>query len=179
MFLTKTTTTIRGKTYAHYKIVESVREAGRVKHRVLFSLGSLSDEQAQRIRAALAAQRGENWVNAPFEDIVVTNHVSYLDIAVAHAVWEEEGWSQFWGADAFGVEALVLNRLIDPQAKIHVQPWVADTVLPAYYRIAPSTIDPYAVYRVLDQMAARETEVHQWLTARHLKPIFKTLQTWL
>ncbi len=57
MFLTKTSTTIRGKTYTHYKLVESVREAGRVKHRVLCSLGALSEAEAQQIRAVLAVKR--------------------------------------------------------------------------------------------------------------------------
>lgn len=168
MFLTKTTTTIRGKTYTHYKVVESVREGGRVKHRVLFSLGALSEEQAQRIRAALAVGRGTDWVSAPFADIVVTKHAAYLDIAVGHTLWHAWDWDAFWGPDAFWVEALVLNRLMEPQAKIHVQSWVADTVLPAYYGVTPNTLDPYAVYRVLDHMAEREADVHQRLAARLL-----------
>ncbi len=165
MFLTKTTTTIRGKTYTHFKVVESFREAGHVKHRVLFSLGSLNDEQAQRVRAALAAGRGEDWVHARFEDIVVTNHAAYLDVAVGHQLWQAGGWPEFWGSHGFWVEALVLNRLIEPQAKIHLQSWVTETAIPAYYGVTPATLDPFAVYRILDQMAARETEVHEWLAA--------------
>ena len=168
MFLTKTSTTIRGKTYTHYKLVESVREAGRVKHRVLCSLGALSEAEAQQIRAVLAVKQGTDWVSAPFADIAVTDHAAYLDIAVGHTFWKANGWAEFWGTDAFWVEALVLNRLIDPQAKIHLQPWATATALPAYYQITPQTLDPYAVYRVLDRMAARETEVQQWLAAQCL-----------
>lgn len=72
MFLTKTSTTIRGKTYTHYKVVESVREAGRVKHRVLWSLGALTEAEAQKIRAILAATQGIDWVSAPVGEIAVT-----------------------------------------------------------------------------------------------------------
>ena len=168
MFLTKTSTTIRGKTYTHYKLMESVRAAGRVKHRVLCSLGALTEEQAQQIRAALAVTRGTDWVSVPFAEIAVTQHAAYLVVAVGHALWRAAAWPDFWGPDAFWVEALVLNRLIDPQAKIHLHPWVTATALPAYYGVTPHTLDPYAVYRVLDRMAAREAEVQQWLVSHYL-----------
>ena len=101
-------------------------------------------------------------------EIAVTRHAAYLDIAVGHAFWERMEWTSFWGDDAFWVEALVLNRLLDPHAKIHLQPWVTATALPAYDQITPQTLDPYAVYRVLDRMADRETEVHQWLVSHAL-----------
>lgn len=55
MFLKKSTTTIKGKIYNHYKVVESYRVDGKVKHRILFSLGALTDEQAERLRMALSA----------------------------------------------------------------------------------------------------------------------------
>ena len=42
---------------------------------------------------------------------------------------------------------------------------MASTVLPAYHGVNPHTMDPYAVYRVLDRMAAREEAVQQWLVA--------------
>ena len=165
LFLTKTSTTIRGKTYTHYKVVESVRDEGRVKHRVLWSLGALTEDQAEQIRGILAVTRGTDWVSVPFTDIAVTQHAAYLDVAVGHAFWDAGEWSQFWGADAFWVETLVLNRLVDPQAKIHLHAWVASTALPAYYGVNPHDLDPYAVYRVLDRMANREGEVQQWLAA--------------
>ena len=111
MFLTTTSTTIRGKTYTHYKVVESVREGRRVKHRVLWSLGALTEEQAAQIRGILAVTQGTDWGSVPLTDIAVTQHAAYLDVAVGHAWWAASDWSQFWGADAFWVEALVLNRL--------------------------------------------------------------------
>jgi len=50
--LTKTPTTIRSKTYPYDKVVESVR----VKHRVLWSLGALTEAEVQKIRACLASR---------------------------------------------------------------------------------------------------------------------------
>ena len=170
MFLTQTSTTIRGKTYTHDKLVESFREGGRVKHRVLLSLGDLTAEQIQQIRAVLAVTHDTEWMSVPFTDIAVTHHAAYWDVAVGHALREESGWGPFWGSDAFWVEALVLNRLLDPQAKIHLHSWAASTVLPAYYAISPDALDPYAVYRVLDRMATREAAVQQAWVAHHLPP---------
>ena len=125
-----------------------MRDEGRVKHRVLWSLGALTEDQAEQIRGILAVTCGTDWVSVPFTDIAVTQHAAHLDVAVGHAFWDAGEWSQFWGADAFWAETLVLNRLVDPQAKIHLHSWVASTALPAYYRVNPHDLDPYAVYRV-------------------------------
>ena len=38
------------------------------------------------------------------------------------------------------------------------------------YGITPQDLDPYAVYRVLDRMAAREADVQKWLAAHGLPP---------
>jgi hypothetical protein len=89
MFLTKTSTTIHGKTYTHYKIVESIREAGRVKHRVLWSFGNLTEEQAQQIRAVLAVTHGTEWVSAPFAEIAVTRRGMEAYDA-EHTLWYRE-----------------------------------------------------------------------------------------
>ncbi len=101
-------------------------------------------------------------------EIAVTRHAAYLDIAVGHAVCERMEWTLFCGDDAFWVKALVLNRLLDPYAKIHLQAWVTATALPAYDQITPQTLDPYAVYRVFDRMADRDRAVHQWLVSHAL-----------
>ncbi len=59
-------------------------------------------------------------------------------------------------------------RLIDLQAKIHLQPWVTGTAWSAYHGVSPQTSDPYAVYRVLDRMARQEEQVQQWLVSQYL-----------
>ena len=72
MFLKKSTVTIKGKTYNNYKIVESYREDGKVKHRILTPLGSLTDEQAERLRLAISAYSNPDLVVSKKDDIVVT-----------------------------------------------------------------------------------------------------------
>jgi hypothetical protein len=64
-----------------------------------------------QVRGILAVTRGTDWVSVPFTEIAVTQHAAYRDIAVGHAFWDAGEWSQFWGDDAFWVEALV--RLLE------------------------------------------------------------------
>ena len=82
MFLKKSTKTVKGKKYFHYSIVELFRDEGKVKHRLIFAIGQLDDEAANRLRLTLNAHSNQDLVVAEPDDIVVTKHGSYLDIAV-------------------------------------------------------------------------------------------------
>ncbi|MBE3586342.1 MAG: hypothetical protein IMW94_09370 [Thermoanaerobacter sp.] len=105
MFLKKSTTTIRGKTYNNYKIVESYREGGKVKHRILFPLDALTEEQAERLRLAVATYSNPDVVAAKSDEIVVTMHAGYLAVATLHHFWQEWGFADFFRADRW-VEAM-------------------------------------------------------------------------
>jgi len=162
MFLKKSARTIKGKTYNHYKIVESYRENGTVKHRILFNVGDLTDEQAERLRLALAAHSDNNIIVSKDEDIVVTNHFAYLDIAVLFHLWQEWGFQQFFRADRW-IKTLVFNRCVDPMAKIKLHDWMFQTVLPAYVESESFTYDEYDVYRELDRLCKREKDIQSFI----------------
>lgn len=162
MFLKKSTTTINGKTYNHYKIVESYRENGKVKHRILFPLGALTDEQAERLRLAIGAYSNPDVVVSKYSDIVVTKHLAYLNVAVLYQLWQEWGFQQFFSEDRW-VKAMVFNRCIDPVSKINVKDWVEETVLPAYLNTEPVKMDAYDVYRELDRLFKQENELQSFI----------------
>lgn len=162
MFLKRSTTTIKGKTYEHYMIAESYRENKKIKHRILFSLGPLTEERAARIRIALTAHGNPDVIVARKDSIVVTKHLAYLDVAVLHQIWREWGLSAFFPSSPW-VEAMVLNRLVDPQAKIHIKQWVRGSLLPAYLGVDPQELDEFQVYRALDQLAQREDALQVFL----------------
>lgn len=161
MFLKKSTATIKGKQYHHYKIVESYRDEDKVKHRILFNVGKLTDEQADQLRLTIQIQSDPTLIVAKEKDILVTKSVSYLDIMVLHDLWRQWGFPNFFTADRW-VEALVINRCIDPTSKIQLQPWAIRTILPA---VIPTllTYDEYDVYRELDRLAKQEDEVQVFL----------------
>ena len=173
MFLKKSTTTIKGKTYNHYKVVESYRVDGKVKHRILFSLGTLTDEQAERLRMALSAHSNPEVIVSKAEDIVVTKHLAYLDVAVLFQLWQEWGFHKFFNEDRW-VKAMVFNRCINPVAKINMKDWVSETVLPAYLDIQPNQLDAYDVYRELDRLSKRESELQSFIFQK-LKSLYPDL----
>jgi hypothetical protein len=113
----------------------------------------------QQIHAALVVTRGTDGVSVSFAEMAVTQHAAYPEVAVGHALRGRPHGRTFG--------ALVLTRLIDPQAKNPLHPWVTATALPADYGVTLYTLHPYAVYRV--RMAVREAEVQQGLVS-HYRP---------
>jgi len=168
MFLKKSVRTINGKTYSHYKIVESYRENGRIKHRILFPLGTLSDEQAEQLRLAMNAHSNPDIVVAKATQIIVTKHLEFLSVAVLHHVWQDWGFSQFFQEDSW-VEPMIINRIEDPVSKYGLKEWMIRTILPAYLNMNPYTIDPFKAYRELDRLYKRDAELQSF--------IFQQLQT--
>lgn len=162
MFLKKSTTTLQGKTYNHYKIVESYRENGKVKHRILFTLGALTDEQAARMQLAIRAYSDPEILVSKLDDLVVTKHVAYLDIISLHHLWKSWDFDEFFKADRW-IKAMVFNRCIDPVAKINIREWLGKTVLPALLDFDPSSFSSYDVYRELDRLTERESELQSFL----------------
>lgn len=162
MFLKKVTIKRADKTYNYYKIVASYRDKdGKPKHRLIQNLGVLSDEDAARMKLILQAQQDSELVLAKSSDIVVTKHWLFLPIIILHSLWETFQLHRFF-SDALLVEAMVLNRCIEPLSKIHVVEWMQRTVLPAIYERS-SLPDDYAVYRELDDLNKQESDLQAHL----------------
>ena len=162
MFLKKSIKTVKGKKYFHYSIVESFRDEGKVKHRLIFAIGQLDDEAANRLRLTLNAHSNHDLVVAEPDDIVVTKHGSYLDIAVLVYIWRDWHFNDFFRNDRW-ITGMVINRCIDQVAKYSLQEWMAKTVLPAYLDTDPLSMNAYDIFRQLDQLCQRETELQSYM----------------
>lgn len=174
MFLRKTSTTINGKEYSHYKIVESYRKNGKVKQRTVLSLGSISEDKAEKIKLVLSINKDTDIIVTNIENIIVTNHKAYLDIVFLHFLWEKWAFNTFFHSDHW-VEAMVLNRIIDPCSKIAIKDWTLKTVLPVITTNNISIYNEFDVYRVLDRLNTKEKEVQLFLYGKLLKEnIFNT-----
>jgi len=165
MFLKKSASTINGKTYFNYKVVESYRENDKVKHRILFNIGHLTEEQASRMRLVIGAHSDTDIVVSKPEDIVITKHAAYLNVAALYALWQDWGLDVFFQKDRW-VSAMVLNRCIDPLPKIDIKEWLAETILPAYLNTDPLNTNSFDVYRELDRLTLHEDELQTFLYQR-------------
>jgi transposase len=155
MFLKKVTIKQEGRTYNYYKIVASYRDKdGKPKHRLIQNLGVLSEDDAERMRLILKAQQDPELVLAKSSDIVVIKHWLFLPIILLHSLWETFQLQRFF-PDGLLIEAMVLNRCIEPLSKIHVVEWMQSTVLPAVFG-SPQLPNDYAVYRELDFLNKQE-----------------------
>lgn len=161
MFLKKSSTVINGKSYHHYKIVESYREDNKVKHRILFNIGTLTDDQAETLRLALQVKNNPSIVVAKEQDLVVTKSVAYLNVITLHLLWQDWKLHSLFPEDRW-VETLVINRCIDPSSKIRLQPWALGTVLPSLIP-AIRTYDEFDVYRELDRLNKQEEQLQRFL----------------
>ncbi len=162
MFLKTVTIKRDGKTYNYYKIVASYRDKdGKPKHRLIQNLGVLSEDDAAKMRMILQAQQDADLLVTKSSDIVVTKHWLFLPIIILHSLWETFQLNRFFN-NALLVEAMVLNRCIEPLSKIHVVEWMKHTVLPALYPRS-NMPDDYAIYRELDALNKRASDLQTHL----------------
>jgi transposase len=161
LFLKKSSTVINGKAYHHYKIVESYREENKVKHRILFNIGTLTDEQAEQLKLALQVKSNPSILVAKESELVVTKSIAYLDVITLHLLWQDWKLHSLFLNDRW-VEALVINRCIDPSSKIRLQSWAMETALPALIP-ALRTYDEFDVYRELGRLNKLEEQLQRFL----------------
>jgi transposase len=161
LFLKKSSTVINGKTYHHYKIVESYREENKVKHRILFNIGTLTDEQAEQLKLALQVKSNPSILVAKESDLVVTKSIAYLDVIALRLLWQDWKLHTMFPDDRW-IEALVINRCVDPSSKIRLQSWAMETVLAALIP-AIRTYNEFDVYRELDRLNKQEDELQRFL----------------
>ena len=121
----------KGKTYKSYSIAESYRDGERVRKRILWPIGKLSDIQAEQIRLICKTVKNPDQLQTQLKDVVVQESRAYLDIAIVNALWNQ------WQLDlAFDYEVtagalptdtiakiLTINRCTDPCSHYSIPQW--------------------------------------------------------
>lgn len=169
MFLKKASRTYKGKIYETYALTESYRENGKVKHRNIHHLGSLTEEQAVRIRLVLNAQQTEDMFVGKRSDVVAKQHVRFLDVSVLDHVWRQFDLHHFF-ADLPYAESMCVNRCLQPKSKFQIQTWSRKTILPRILKTDFDQESEYAIYRTLDKIADDEAalQVHIFQKLQHM-----------
>jgi transposase len=184
------TITRRGKTYQYAQLVESVRREhdGVPTHRVVANLGRISDPvQLENLKAAFVANRsGQRLVpvtgstaEPPSETRRLRRPRSilrYLDVALVVAMLQELGLTQELArllpqeqsevAPERVVAALVAQRCLDPQSKLHAVRWFPRTALPELLGVSPAQFNNTRVHRVLEHLETVEHELMRALSLR-------------
>jgi len=147
----------KDKTYRSYSLARAYRKDGKNRKEIVLKLGKLSDAEADMWRSVLKTIKKPDTFLATCDDIVVTDHFGYLDVAVASSIWD------FWSLDAIfndnGIRdvslakiarILSVNRCIDPVCKSKIPEWFSSTALPWLLDVDSELINSSRIFRELD-----------------------------
>ncbi len=145
------------KAYRSYSLARAYRENGKNRKEIVIKLGKLSEEAVQRWQNLLKMLKKPNTFLTTCDDIVVTNHFAYLNIATVNKVWD------YWRLDevfqntgkrdveiAKIARILTTNRCIDPVCKSQTPEWFSKTALAWLLDINSDSVNSSRIFRELD-----------------------------
>lgn len=171
MHLSYSTSKYKGQIYKSYSIAESYREGGKVKKRIIWRIGKLTDQQAEQIRMSLDIIKSGDQIITRIEDIVVQESKSYLDIAVVNHIWNEWKLNEAFDNDVTGgplpthtvARVLTINRCTDPCANYSVPAWAKKTALSEVLHIDLSVLNDDKIYYELDKIHKNQISIENHL----------------
>jgi len=156
------------------------REDGVPAHRIVASLGELSDQEIENLRTALAASRQGKAVLLPGTrdwEVRVHANLLYLPVAVCLDLWR--GWqlSELFnrllpkGAkdepDWKVIAALTVQRCVEPGSKLLAQRWFPRTTLPELLDLAPAQFHNTRLHRSLEELDRVDGQLQESLAQRY------------
>lgn len=174
MHLSYSSSSYKGQTYKSYSIAESLREGGKVRKRIVWPIGKLTDQQAEQIRSILAVIHGKDKALTRLEDIVVEESRSYLDIAVVNHIWDQWGLNEAFNFCTTGgplpthaiARILTINRCTDPCSNYAVPIWAKKTALAEVLNIDLSSLNDDKIYYELDKIQKNQISIENHLFRR-------------
>ena len=174
---------------SYLQLVESFREDGKVKQRLIASLGRLDEAKVKALIADLERTIGRK-PGAPDEAVpslsarAKTVPVSFAcarafgDLYALQCLWQELGLGaalkrclrsshRQFDAEAL-VRTMVFNRLSDPRSKLALLDWLARVDMPGV-----SQVTHQQLLRAMDALVERIDDVESALTQR-IKPLLDT-----
>lgn len=181
----------KGNNYRTYSLARPYRENGKNRKQVVMKLGKLTDEEANRWRELLKAFKKPGAFLTTLEDIIVTEHYAYLDVAVSNAIWDEWELDQIFQGNgkreisvATVARILTINRCIDPSAKSKTPEWFRGTALPWLLNVNMSQINTSRIFRELVSIEQHKEAFCKYLFERmrrdnpgSMKSVFYDLST--
>ncbi len=161
-----------GTVREYLQIVENKRIDGKIRQRVLCTLGRLDqlrEGQLDRLIDSLAKFSEKQAVLEQAEGLFAEWSRDYGPVHVFRRVWERVGLARI--LDKFcsesrvefdvteAVFAMVLNRLCNPQSKLGVSEWAREDV----YEPRFSELELHHYYRALDFLAQRKETLEEQL----------------
>ncbi len=148
----------KGKSYRSYSLACAYRENGKNRKKIVLKLGKLSDQEAEYWRDFLRTAKDSRAFFTTTEDIVINQHLAYLDVAVVSTVWDEWQLDKVFPRDNTDISTatvariLSINRVTTPKAKSQTPGWCRNTILPWLLNFASNSINSGRVFRELTRI---------------------------
>ena len=171
MHLSYKTAKYKDTVYTSYFIAESYREGGKVKKRVLWSIGKLTDSQKEQIHMICKTMSDPQQVLTTLDNISVVESRPFLDLAVANALWDEWEFSKAFrdpvtqgdlSTDLIA-KILTINKCVAPCSHYSIPQWAAQTSLSDVVRHPLENLNDDKIYYELDQIDANHRNLEDHL----------------
>jgi len=166
MHLGYSTSKYNGHIYKTFYIAESVRdkETRKVKKKIIWTLGKLSEERAQQVKLICETISKPNEMLTFLKHIVVKECKPYGEILLAHAIWQEWKMSRIF--DLFNTNSrtntelvtkvLTINRCVSPCSHYSIPDWISKTAISEVIGTNLDKINDDKIYYELDKIAANQ-----------------------
>ncbi len=167
------TSQYKGKCYRSYSLARTYRKNGKNAKEIVLKLGKLSEAEVAQWRQLLSVFKTPGAFVTTLEDIVVSRHYAYLDVATANAIWAEWGLEPVFAnakKSALGAATiariLTVNRCIDPTSKSQTPPWFERTALPWLLALPVEELTAVRIFRALTAIEASKEALCRHLFTR-------------
>lgn len=167
------TSQYKGKRYRSYSLARAYRKNGKNAKEIVLKLGKLSEAEVAQWRQLLSVFKTPGAFVTTLEDIIVTRHYAYLDVATANAIWAEWELEAVFPNDkksALGAATiariLTVNRCIDPMSKSQTPHWFQRTALPWLLAMPAEELTAVRVFRALTAIEASKEALCRHLFTR-------------
>lgn len=157
------------KTYKSFSLAKAYRKDGKNRKEIILKLGKLSDEEIEKWRIALHAAKNRDATSVDLDQIAITSHRAYLDVATILETWNSWELSKVFDSlqdqtqrsvPLSAIAALLtINRCVDPSTKSKVPRWTKKTALPLLLNISESEINPSRIFRELSSIEACKDQI--------------------
>ncbi|MFV1977224.1 MAG: IS1634 family transposase [Candidatus Scalindua sp.] len=171
MHLGYKTSRYKDKVYKYYFIAESYREGKKVKKRIIWPIGKLTDAQRDQIKFICKSISKPSQVITTLENIVVQKSKPYLDLAIVNALWEEWKLSRAFGNHVTNsdlstpliAKILTINKCVAPCSHYSIPQWAEKTALSEVIGHSLDNLNDDKIYYELDKIEQSQEQLENHL----------------